>query len=331
MNELRFKSDTKLRKQWFTGISFSHPAKMSLPLQLWIIDNFTEPSDTILDPMAGSGTILVACSMGRNVIAVELEQKFINIMNGNWEKIKQRGAMMGYQFGQSQIINGDARNLSGLLVDGIVTSPPYEGSIIDGNENFEGLRKIRGDKSSQKDKFRAIQFGKKTTGYGSIDKVITSPPYEMAVTGKDGIDWSKGTRGKAEGNKPRDRSKEPAFDHLSIGGAGFNYSDSKTNIGNLKGQTYLDQMLLVYQQCHAVLKSGGLCILVTKNFIRDRKEIRLDLDTIKLCEIAGFTFQERWYRKLTSQSFWRTIYSQKYPDAPILDKEDVLIFRRGKL
>ena len=69
-------------------------------------------------------------------------------------------------------------------------------------------------------------------------------------------------------------------------------------------------------------------ILVTKNFIREKQEIRLDLDTIKLCEQAGFQFVERHYRKLTSQSFWRTIYQQKYPDAPILDKEDILVFRK---
>jgi len=73
MKIIKFGSDTKHRKQWFTGISFSHPAKMSLPLQLWLIDNFTKEGEVILDPMAGSGTILVACSMGRNVIAVDLE------------------------------------------------------------------------------------------------------------------------------------------------------------------------------------------------------------------------------------------------------------------
>ena len=88
-------------------------------------------------------------------------------------------------------------------------------------------------------------------------------------------------------------------------------------------------MLQVYQQCHKVLKPQGLMILVTKNFIRDQKEIRLDLDTIKLCEQAGFTFKERWYRELPAQSFWRIIYKQKYPDAPELKYEDVLVFLKA--
>ena len=48
---LRFKTDTKHRKDWFTGISFSHPAKMSLPLQLWIIENYTKgASDLTITP-----------------------------------------------------------------------------------------------------------------------------------------------------------------------------------------------------------------------------------------------------------------------------------------
>ena len=122
---LRFEVDTKHRKQWFTGVSFSHPAKLSLPLQFWLIDNFSKEGETIADIMAGSGTILVACSMGRNVIAVDLEQKFVDMMKGNWEKIQQRGPQMGYKMGEAVILQGDARNLEGLLADKVIFSPPY--------------------------------------------------------------------------------------------------------------------------------------------------------------------------------------------------------------
>ncbi len=104
------------------------------------------------------------------------------------------------------------------------------------------------------------------------------------------------------------------------------------NIGNLKSDSYLSEMLQVYQQCYKVLKprqsEGGLLILVTKNFIREQKEVRLDSDTIKLCEQVGFTFQERWYRELPAQSFWRVIYKKKFPNAPELKFEDVLVFSK---
>jgi hypothetical protein len=99
-------------------------------------------------------------------------------------------------------------------------------------------------------------------------------------------------------------------------------------IGNLKSESYLSAMLQVYQQCFRVLKNGGLLVLVTKNFIRNKKIVPLDEDTIKLCEQAGFTFIERHYRRLTAQSFWRIIYQQKYPDAPVIDREDILVFRK---
>ena len=63
-------------------------------------------------------------------------------------------------------------------------------------------------------------------------------------------------------------------------------------------------------------KPGGVMVLITKNFIREKKIVRLDLDTIKLCEAAGFTFVERWYRKLEHPSFWRIIYAKKFHFCP---------------
>jgi len=66
-------------------------------------------------------------------------------------------------------------------------------------------------------------------------------------------------------------------------------------------------MLKIYQQCHKVLRDGGLLILVVKSFIRNKKIVDLAADTIRLCETAGFVLKERLARRLTQQSFWRTI------------------------
>ena len=415
--ELVFGVDTKHRKEWFTGISFSHPAKMSLPLQLWIIENYTKPGDTILDPMAGSGTVLVACSLGRNVIAVELEPKFVEIMKGNWEKIKQRGPQLGYSMGQAQIIQGDARNLEDILVDHAVFSPPFQAQKVGGKQ---GAGSYSGTDLSQglnrvKDDYLAAEHPNNIGNlpYGDIDSIITSPPYADAehnykhglkVLGKNFNGrkaWeSKGGADHAtflpdnignlpygdidsiitsppyEGIEARDRSKEQSFERERSGkyprrgdlniskgysvdsvitsppyeGAmdgssrhtkgGIPQPDLKmkrlgsydttnpANIGNLYKESYLSAMLQVYEQCYRVLRPSGFMVLVTKNFIRDKKEVRLDLGTMRLCEATGFSFIERHYRKLPAQSFWRTIYMQKYPDAPVIDKEDILVFRR---
>uniref|UniRef100_A0A6M3KD49 Putative methyltransferase n=2 Tax=viral metagenome TaxID=1070528 RepID=A0A6M3KD49_9ZZZZ len=290
--EITFQADKKHRDKYFTGISFSHPAKMMLPLQRWIVERYTDPGETILDPMAGSGTILIACTMGRHVVCLELEEKFVQMQKGNWTKIQTLGPEMGYSMGTATILQGDARQLEGIC-DSIISSPPYGNRLSDTEVD---------DNDPQRMSYRQA--------LGKVDKIITSPPYEEG--GGHG-------RGKA-----LNIIKEKA---IYTKGAGM-YSDSKENIGEMRGETYLSAMLQVYQECHKVLKPQGLLILVTKNFIRNKQEVRLDEDTIKLCEKAGFTFIERHYRKLTSQSFWRVIYRQKYPDAPVLDKEDILVFSK---
>jgi len=404
--ELVFGVDTKHRKGWFTGISFSHPAKMSLPLQLWIIENYTKPGDTILDPMAGSGTVLVACSLGRNVIAVELEPKFVEIMKGNWEKIKQRGPQLGYSMGQAQIIQGDARNLEDILVNHAVFSPPFQAQKVGGKQ---GAGSYSGTDLSQglnrvKDDYLAAEHPNNIGNlpYGDIDSIITSPPYaEIGVgdwkTGRDEFlawainelatkgyvewrgkrytesEWRAMNHGRIDGRTTKGVHNHPTDGYGNTNGQIGNlpygetdsiitsppyeatvrhgdegplahgherpsyqdrvektraYSSSKNNIGNLKTDSYLSAMRQVYQQCYRALRLGGFMVLVTKNFIRDKKEVHLDDDTIRLCEAAGFSFVERHYRKLPAQSFWRKIYMQKYPDAAVIDKEDILVFRR---
>ena len=363
MSELEFSRDTALRKQFFTPESFRHPAKMNINLLLWIVDKFTQPSETILDPMFGIGTTMLACTLDRNVIGVELEQKFVDMAVANWEKVK---AMPRFdaKMGTCQIIQGDVRNLEGLLADKIITSPPYEESMGEKhhspaadkifNDKGLGVYTDRVDKIITSPPYAGAQSGggiaqegytkpyqKGKIGgdnldpvgrrsympenvgdnpeniqrlpYGKVDNIISSPPYGEADQ------HNNSERGVLRKNRPDLKawlySKEQAGDNLF-------------NIGNLKSQSYLDAMLQVYQQCHCVLKPDGLMILVTKNFIREKQEIRLDNDTITLCEKVGFTFQERHYRKLMAQSFWRIIYKRRYPSAPTIDSEDILVFRK---
>ena len=318
-NILKFKTDTKHRKDWFTDISFSHPAKMSLPLQLWLIENFSKEGETVLDVMAGSGTILVACSMGRNVIAVELESKFIDIMKGNWEKIKQRGPMMGYKFGQATILQGDARNLEGLLADAIITSPPYAGG-----EQFHDLVWIEKERKrphnpQQKQNMSNLPYGQIDSIIPSlpcgepckVDNIVTSPPYEGAMDG--------GSRHTKGGIPERDKAMKRIGSYDTV---------NKANIGNLYKDSYLSAMKRVYEQCQKVLKPGGLMVLVVKPFVRNRKVVHLEEDTKRLCESVGFTFVEEHHRQLTAMSFWRTIYYAKNPEVEKVDKEYILVFKR---
>lgn len=414
---LKFSSDTSQRKRWFTPESFAHPAKMVLPLQIYLIEHYTKAGETILDPMAGSGTLLVGCALGRNVICVELEEKFIKMQQDNWQKIKSLGPMLGYGMGEAQIIQGDARNLDNVLVDKCIFSPPYAEAIKGGPGGIDWTKGTRGKAEGNKPRDRskepaynhlpgmALDWGYSrdpinigNLPYGEISAVISSPPYEGSDVSethmnsnkrgdpsnpnyrpswkdkiKDGYCETKrpysGPRADAvitsppyegsleassrhtKGGMPERDKKvgqsgtyadlDPSVERLRKHGrtdtkAGgpygqslaHPYSPAAENIGNLKSENYLEAMLQVYRQCHKVLRPGGLMILVVKPFIRDKKIVPLHEHTKDLCEKAGFVFVEELHRKLTTQSFWRVIYKQKYPDAPEIKTEYILIFRR---
>jgi len=446
-----FNQDTKERKRFFKAASFAHPAKMHLQLQIYLIEHYTKPGDTILDPMAGSGTILIATTIGRNIICVELEDKFVKMQQGNWQKIKSLGPMLGYTLGEATILQGDARNLNGLLADNIVFSPPYaqisgdtgktdkklvndlakkfgrkswvdsqntpfrDKSIPDNPSNIGKLpygsikaaifsppyaeaqegggiakKGYQGSKHSPTDlvgkrSYMPSQHGNTEGQIGNLpykaDAVITSPPYEGSISGKElpeseklierksgKVKWGKHLRlGRSQLTKyadavitspPYEGSKEvhdieflkktagDASERVRTGKTKGHYFtkearerallkkqqgliDNKANIGNLKSENYLQAMFQVYQECWKILKENGLMVLVVKNFIRDKKIVRLDLDTIKLCEQIGFVLKDRLKRKLTQQSFWRTIYHQKFPDVEKIEYEDVLVFQRA--
>ena len=114
--ELRLKSDTANRKRFFTAGSFSHPAKCHLGLLEWIVLEYSREGDVILDPMLGSGTTLYAILLGRSVIGVELEGKFVKMAEDNLKKLNQMPLYLGTtQRGQAIIKQGDARDLEGVL------------------------------------------------------------------------------------------------------------------------------------------------------------------------------------------------------------------------
>lgn len=120
----RLKNDKAQRDQFFAPDAMSHPAKGNIALWRIIIEKYTKEGETILDPMAGIGTTMVAALMGRNVICVELEQHFVDPMRESWAKMSQM-PMLGHSLGNVLILRGDARFLP--LGQGY-TRPPSAGS-----------------------------------------------------------------------------------------------------------------------------------------------------------------------------------------------------------
>ena len=57
-----------------------HPTQKPLSLMKWVLENYTQPGDTILDPFMGSGTTGVACvQTGRNFIGIEISEDYYRI------------------------------------------------------------------------------------------------------------------------------------------------------------------------------------------------------------------------------------------------------------
>lgn len=115
-------SDVGLRKRWFLEASFQHPAKLHLGLLQWIVERYTSPGDVIADPMAGVGSILLAAAFQRDVIAREIEPKWLALAHDNAAHLLRRAGLF---VGQASVGQADARAPWGYQADHIIFSPPY--------------------------------------------------------------------------------------------------------------------------------------------------------------------------------------------------------------
>jgi len=359
----------------------AHPAKMNTNLLEFLILNFTREGETILDPMAGSGsTGVVAALHGRNAVQVDIEEKFHQWMEEARRKVEQTSTLTP----KGKIVNilGDARKLSELLsqADIIITSPPYTNSAA---ENLNVSRYRKGGRFAEEK---------------LLDAVITSPPYaETNVSGGDverrvqrlisaGLDPKNYLGGRARNTVLKhysdDRKSEDNIGNLSFGSidaiitsppyaeslrgnpdnqkkicetepppnavrkyrrkpSGYGYSENKDNIGNLsfgdmekikeskgRSETYLEAMYKVYSEMYKILRPGGRAIVVVKPFIRNKRVVDLPYHTYLLMHRCGFELEKLYKLRLQTKSFWRILYCKKFPDVPRIEHEYVLVMRR---
>lgn len=293
--------------QFFPSDAIAHPAKANSAMIEWIILRYTKEGDVIVDPMAGTfSTCVIAAINNRHGIGVELEDKFYAWGLEAKQRVKQIPTLTGK--GRMFVLKGDARELSKVLAkislvdaDAIVFSPPYSESL----NKRQAVGGIAERDPNFWKKMGCYSGNEKNIGnlpHGNADAIVTSPPYEESLSPK--------RHHVITGNGIPKRDPK-----LAASGQ-YEVKDEKKNIGCFKANTYLGAMLQVYRECYKVLKPGGVMVLITKNFIRNKKIVRLDIDTIKLCEVAGFIFVERWYLKLEKPSFWRIIYAKKFHYCP---------------
>ncbi len=135
LNDLDPKSWLKFQKSWFIhnppprkkGV-LVHPAKFPETMAQEFIEFFTKKGGTVLDPMAGTGSTLVAAlRAGRNAYGIELNPKYAEIAR---QIIAEERASLGAEIEnlKSEIINGDASHAADYqlpIIDYVLTSPPY--------------------------------------------------------------------------------------------------------------------------------------------------------------------------------------------------------------
>lgn len=98
----------------------SHPALFPTQLASRLIEVFSYPGETVLDPFCGTGsTLLAAHQLGRRGIGIDISDEFLTLAA---TRLKTAGV------DDYQLYQGDARQVAELVdgsIDLCVSSPPY--------------------------------------------------------------------------------------------------------------------------------------------------------------------------------------------------------------
>jgi len=135
LNDLDSKSWLKFQKSWFIhnppprrkGV-LVHPAKYPETMAQEFIEFFTKKGESVLDPMAGTGSTLVAAlRAGRNSYGIELNPRYAEIARQITEQ--EREVIGEGTLGlKSEVIQGDALHAAEYPIPNVayvLTSPPY--------------------------------------------------------------------------------------------------------------------------------------------------------------------------------------------------------------
>lgn len=135
LNNLDPKTWLKFQKSWFVHNPpprrkdvLAHPAKFPETLAQEFVEFFTKKGQTVLDPMMGTGSALVAAlRAGRNAVGIELNPKYFKIAQAVLAEEQAALGPAGRKL-TVNVFNGDAAEAGRLglpAIDYVLTSPPY--------------------------------------------------------------------------------------------------------------------------------------------------------------------------------------------------------------
>ncbi|NJD58011.1 MAG: site-specific DNA-methyltransferase [Anaerolineales bacterium] len=159
LNDLSPKEWLKFQKSWFIHNPpprqknvLRHPAKFPETLAAEFINFFTKQGEVVFDPMAGTGSTLVAAlRTGRSAYGIELNPAYAEISR---QVIADERENLGEvtEHLTCKVITGDARQVVSIaaqsnipLVDYVLTSPPYWDMLHSRGSSTQKIRRSTPD------------------------------------------------------------------------------------------------------------------------------------------------------------------------------------------
>ena len=262
-----------------------------------------EPGDTILDPFVGSGTTAVETQLlGINCIGIDVSPLCILMSKVKTESIEVLDQIL--EHGHSVTPSTRKLSQSTLFTEIIVEDIPDEKvrnfykmaeMIAFSDEsrrrkdfsksfhlNIEKMSKSVADFKAVKEGL-GLQLGKATIEQGdaqelslpneSIDGIITSPPYSIALN-------------------------YVANDAHALKALGYDLNSIKEDFigvrgtGSEKFKLYNADMSKCFKEMYRVLKPNKFCVIVIGNVTYQNEEVNTTKVTIESCKKAGFEFIE---------------------------------------
>ena len=211
---------------------------------------------------------------------------------------------------------GQLGNMKPGQIDAVIASPPYAESLKGDGTQAETAAESRAKRNTEGGSLGQSQ---RTQGYGSkenlgnlkpgaVDAVVTSPPYEGSLQRGDTSSSFK--------------AKYP--DAITGGDWGQQYGKSEGQLGNEQGDTFWGAARVIVQQCHQILREGGIAIWVAKDFVRDGERVDFTGDWRRLCEACGFETLHEHHAMLVREHKSVGLFGQTVIDR----KESKSFFRR---
>ena len=164
---IKFPSDQSYRKGIFPLEVNQHPAKANVFLVQSIIEYVSEPGDTILDCMAGTGTIMVGALIGREVVCVEISEKFHNLQLRAVEQMESIAPGVSEHI---TCINLPCQTFLPIpnFANHIIFSPQYAG-ILKKGENYRETDRLTREKQGSYD---FSEYSKSSLNLGTMSEFL---------------------------------------------------------------------------------------------------------------------------------------------------------------